>query len=67
MPAIDERVERLTSIPDEDVDELIKGFEIDGAIKILKERQPDGLWTLTAYFEVSEEEAAALKSSAAKR
>ena len=54
MPAIDERVERLTGIPAEEVDELIKGFEIDGAIKILKESDPDGTWTLTAYFEVSE-------------
>ena len=50
---VKEHVERLTSIPDDKVDEVVRSFQLDGATKILREKEPDGTWTVTASFEDS--------------
>lgn len=49
------RAERLDEIPDEMVDKIVRSFEKDGALKIIKERGKNG-WTVTAEFDMAEQQ-----------
>lgn len=43
------RVETLTDVPDDLVDERVAGFEAEGAT-VKKTKQANGLWTIEATF-----------------
>ncbi|MBO8134134.1 MULTISPECIES: hypothetical protein [Dickeya] len=42
-------VNELTDIPSDQVDEVVKDFESEGAV-VEKIKQPNGLWTVKATF-----------------
>ena len=44
------RQEILNNIPDSEVDEIVSGFESDGAT-VTKDKNPDGTWNVTAIWE----------------
>ena len=50
------RTERLTDVPDDEVDQLVEDFESVGA-EVTKTKQDDGNWTVTATFPDVEEDA----------
>ncbi len=43
------RVRTLTDIPDNEVDQVVRDFESEGAT-VTKKRQPNGMWTVVATF-----------------
>jgi hypothetical protein len=47
--AVRSRKEMLTDIPDDLLDKIIAGFALEGA-KVEKQRQPEGKWTVVAFF-----------------
>lgn len=49
------RLETLTDVPTEAVDEVVSDFESEGAFVALK-RQPNGAWTVVAAFGSGEDE-----------
>ena len=40
----------ITDVPDNKVDTVIANFQLDDPEKIVKTKQPDGRWTVTATF-----------------
>ena len=40
----------LTGVPDDQVEAVVEDFNSEGADKVIKERQPDGNWTVRANF-----------------
>jgi len=44
-----ERTETLTDVPDNALADVVSDFESDGAM-VVTTRQPDGNWTVVAYF-----------------
>lgn len=43
-------VEKIEHVPDNQVDEVGKSFELDGAISVAKERVAENDWTVSATF-----------------
>jgi hypothetical protein len=41
---------KTTEVPKEEVPNVMSGYAIDGPIRIEKEEQPNGKWTVTAIF-----------------
>ncbi len=41
-------VEELTNVSDDAVDKIISQFTANGAIEVVKQRQLDGYWTISA-------------------
>ncbi len=46
------KMERLTQVPDDRVDEIMAMFKVEGAIKIHKIQGPESTWTVEAIFRV---------------
>ncbi len=46
-----ERIDPLTNIPAEKVEEIVKRFRLDGAVKIKVIRETDVTYTITATFQ----------------
>ncbi|MCH7710649.1 MAG: hypothetical protein IH903_03335 [Proteobacteria bacterium] len=44
------RVEQLTSVPFEKVEEIAAMYRAEGATRVSREQQPDGSWIVTAEF-----------------
>ena len=44
-----ERERVLTNVPPDEVELVVKDFESEGAI-VIKQREPDGSWTVRAQF-----------------
>ena len=53
------RVETLTDVPDDAVDQIVSDYQDEGAT-VTKKKQPNGKWTVTATF--SSETLAAAKT-----
>jgi len=49
-PAAEEVVVVARDVPESMVDVTIEGFKNAGATRVTKTRQPDGKYTITAYF-----------------
>lgn len=45
------RVERLTDVPEERLEQLVASFRRDGAVEVRTLRQPNGSWTVEAAFQ----------------
>lgn len=48
------QAEQLKEIPDDMVDKIVRSFENDGAMKIVKEKMNSGRWAVTAEFDQAE-------------
>ncbi len=42
--------EKTTDVPDEKLDQVVAGYNLDNPTNIQKVKQPDGKWTVIATF-----------------
>lgn len=49
-PVEPRHVEKIEHVPDDQVDKVVKSFELDGAISVGKERVAENDWTVSAAF-----------------
>ncbi len=45
-----DRLQRLTDVPSDRVDKIMTQFKAEGAMKVSRQRAPNGTWTVEAIF-----------------
>ena len=43
-------IQETVDVPDDKLDQVIAGYQLDNPIKIEKTKQPNGKWTVRAIF-----------------